>query len=333
MWKFGVLKSSKADSANVGPLATEEHTSAGRHIPEKATEKSLKSDGKFSPDGDGTKAPRTAEDVPIEGESLVKSAPPEDLVAMHVSVTGQKIPATDENGKTESPTASIELPAFPEAMWKKMNAEDGSKAAVSFMNTWLTFVTDRRGQAAWASSRETKLLAHLENDQQRSAAAQELLKHDQLEAGQRLLLMAEAVMMSRAIRSQFSGWTKLASIVPWILGVSILLSSIFVFAGLFLVWQGRLNGLEMALLAFVFALIAISPATLLLIGRPLEGLDKWTPDAMFNAGKDETEKKTGVTKPGETEKPGDTETGGAAKPGEPEKPAATERPVTPVKKP
>jgi hypothetical protein len=34
----------------------------------------------------------------------------------------------------------------------------------------------------------------------------------------------------------------------------------------------------MAVLVFVFALMAISPATLLLIGRPLKGLDEWSPN-------------------------------------------------------
>lgn len=323
MWKFGVQTFSKTDSAHGGPLATEEHTSAGRHIPEKAAEDSPKSDGKLDPAGEGAKVPWTAEDVLTEGEDLVKSAPPEDLAAMHSSVSGKMITATAANGKTETPTASTstELPAFPEAMWNKLTGEAGSTAAVSFMETWLKFVTDRRGQASWSLSRETRLLAHLENDQERSAAAQALLKQDELEVGQRLLLMAEAVMMARAIRGQFSGWTKLARVVPGILILSILVNSIFVLAGLYLVWQGKLNGLEMSLLAFVFALTAISPATLLLIGRPLEGLDKWTPDAMFNAGKEETEKKTGVTKPGESGKPGDTETDVVTKPSEPEKPA------------
>ena len=51
----------------------------------------------------------------------------------------------------------------------------------------------------------------------------------------------------------------------------------FVAALFVLLFLGRINGWEMAVLAFVFALMAVSPATLLLIGRPLKGLDEWSP--------------------------------------------------------
>lgn len=243
-------------------------------------------------------------------------APAGDLTAWYKGIVDALVRAPDGKSVTAS---SPDLPAFPAAMWEKMNADDGSKAALTFMASWLMFVTDRRGQAAWTVSRETRLLAHLESEQERSAAAKKLLKQDILEAQQRHLLMAEAVMMGRAVRSQFSAWTKLAGSVPWILVLSIMVNAICVFAGLIIVSQGRLNGLEMALLAFVFALTAVSPATLLLIGRPLAGLDKWTPDALFNAGRDETENKTGVTKPAQPEKRGDAQTEGVKKSGETEK--------------
>lgn len=48
-----------------------------------------------------------------------------------------------------------------------------------------------------------------------------------------------------------------------------------------LVRQGRLNGNEMAVLAFDFSLDAFYQP-LCCIGRPLEGLDKWSPAAQVN---------------------------------------------------
>ncbi len=93
--------------------------------------------------------------------------------------------------------------------------------------------------------------------------------------------------MSKAVTEQFSTWSKLAKGVRWLLVLSILLSSAFVVGGFYLLDRQRIDGWQMAVLAFIFALTAISPATLLLIGRPLAGLDKWTPDAMFGGEKKE----------------------------------------------
>jgi hypothetical protein len=44
-------------------------------------------------------------------------------------------------------------------------------------------------------------------------------------------------------------------------------------AGVWLANQDKLNGIELSILVFVLALFVISPAVLLLLERPLKGVD------------------------------------------------------------
>lgn len=207
---------------------------------------------------------------------------------------------------TSAAVTSSDMPTPPDAIWSRMTEGDRSKAGLAYMDSWIKYTTDRKGKAAWTPTRETTLLAHV-SDGERSGHAKLLLSQQARESDERIKLLAEAVEMSKAVTKQFAEWTKLARRVPNLLILSIILSSLFVAGGLYLVDRQRLSGLEMGLLAFVFALMAISPATLLLIGRPLKGLDSWTPDSMFKAGKEEKkeEGKEAEDTPAEAKKPGE----------------------------
>lgn len=164
------------------------------------------------------------------------------------------------------------VPEFSDTVWESMDAGTRSQAASSVVRSWLKYFTSRKAQAKWNGSRMSALMAQL-NPNDRAAAASKLLESE--------------VSMAKAIEVQFDAWTKLARKVPWLLLLTTVISALLVAACLYLVDRGRLDGWQLVFLIFVLALTAISPATLLLVGRPLAGLDKWTPDAIFGGGKED----------------------------------------------
>lgn len=325
MWNVEVLVSPRSD----GDKVFKDLESAGWNIRREAIENgSVRAHGAFSTPGELGRALQAAQDAPADFEPVDMDhiiAPDKgteynskvigDLLGK--SGDGAAVPASSKKG-APTPTG---LPAIPDSVWSKMEPAVQSKVAKELIEKWVEFTADRRQQAAWAPSREAALLAHLEGEE-RSKAVRQLLAQDASLSAKRVEVLAEAVLMSGAIREQFSAWTSLAGRAPRLLVLSTIFSSAFIGASLYLVSQSRLNGSEMGLLAFIFTLAAISPATLLLIGRPLAGLDKWTPDAMFKAGKAEDTDK-------DQTKPGVGDAGAATTPGAPTAPPATGSKVPP----
>lgn len=180
---------------------------------------------------------------------------------------------------------------FPSSVWEAMDKQTRSRTAAKMVTRWVDYLTDRREQVAWADSRENRLLAHVADDGARSVIAGHLLSEEFRAAAHRADMAKASVEMAMAIKVQFEGWTKLAGKVPALLGWSIFVSCLFVAAGVWLVWQQRINGIELLVLLFMAILSAVSPAVLLLLGRPLKGLDSWTPDSVLGKGKDPAEQK------------------------------------------
>lgn len=203
--------------------------------------------------------------------------------------------ASEQSGPPKRITAAdaglAAAPAVPELVWKSLSPADKQALSKEFVEHAVEFATNRQMSAAWNhDSEETALLAHLEAQQRQDIALQLLQRRGGLSTEnvrseqigndfqhERVMLMKQAVAASEETTKHLIEWRKLSHrVVPFLVATT-MFGSLLVLVALDLVRQGRLNGLEMALLAFVFALMAISPATLLLIGRPLEGLDKWRP--------------------------------------------------------
>lgn len=92
---------------------------------------------------------------------------------------------------------------------------------------------------------------------------------------QRVLLMKQAVASAIEVNRHLWTWRGLAWCVPVLLLGTLLAT--FNIAYRLLDKVQNIDGWQLAALLFVLALVAISPATLLLIGRPLKGLDEWNP--------------------------------------------------------
>lgn len=201
-------------------------------------------------------------------------------------------PASDAVERHKASDAGLTgLPNVPAMVWNSLTHADKQAAAKDLVTRAIEFSADRQVGAAWSqATRETTLLAHLDAPQRQSIAARLLeqqggLSEEQIRSvtlandfqQQRVNLMEKAVAAAEESTEHLKAWRTLSHVVvPFLLATTIF-GGFLVLRALDLVSQGRLNGIEMALLAFVFALVAISPATLLLIGRPLEGLDKWRP--------------------------------------------------------
>lgn len=72
-------------------------------------------------------------------------------------------------------------------------------------------------------------------------------------------------------------WRSLAGWAPWFLLGTLIFSAALSGFGMWATYQGSISALDLSVLIFVLALFAISPAVLLLLERPLAGLDNWKP--------------------------------------------------------
>jgi hypothetical protein len=76
-----------------------------------------------------------------------------------------------------------------------------------------------------------------------------------------------------SVRSGIDQWRKLAKVAPWFMGAALVISVAILVGAFLLVKWGHLNGYQFAVVIFVCALFVVSPATLLLLERPLRGID------------------------------------------------------------
>lgn len=195
--------------------------------------------------------------------------------------------AAEEPEKKDGPQPNA-FPTIPEYLWKSLNPESQDELAKKLVE----YVVNRPDTAAYGSSfDDAALFAHL-NPADRPDHAKKILeqKHgmtgDQVRREllvdefqiERVNLMKQAVASAVEINEHLKKWRTLSeNVVPFLVW-STAAAAAFVLALFALVFLGRISGWEMAVLVFVFALMAVSPATLLLVGRPLKGLDEWSPN-------------------------------------------------------
>lgn len=92
--------------------------------------------------------------------------------------------------------------------------------------------------------------------------------------------------------NQRKQWTGLAKFAPVLLVLSLVASVAGSVAAFILTGDGHLNGYQLPLILFVLALVAISPSALLLLERPLKGLDSWSPGGKVEEDANEADSKT-----------------------------------------
>jgi hypothetical protein len=98
-----------------------------------------------------------------------------------------------------------------------------------------------------------------------------------LPTGEHQLYLAEVVKLAAEVNHQVRVWRKLALPAVILMVVGIVAAGGFTYKGFQLVSNGKMNGYELVVVIFVLALVAISPAVLLLLQRPLKSVDEWSP--------------------------------------------------------
>lgn len=108
-----------------------------------------------------------------------------------------------------------------------------------------------------------------------------------IELGQkRLAVVDEQLEVSRELRRGMAEWRSLAKKAPKFLLGGLVVGTCLLVAAVALTWKDKINGVELGVVVFTAALFAISPAVLLLIERPLAGLDKYSPSGSANGDGD-----------------------------------------------
>lgn len=114
---------------------------------------------------------------------------------------------------------------------------------------------------------------------------------------QRIELMEQAVASAKEVNAHLHTWGRLGQYVPVLLTGTVIASFVLVFRLLALLGTKTIDAWELVLLIFVLSLMAVSPATLLLIGRPLKGLDEWSPSKTAEAAAGDTPAAGGADTP------------------------------------
>ncbi|QOD05999.1 hypothetical protein [Pseudarthrobacter sp. BIM B-2242] len=198
-----------------------------------------------------------------------------------------KSPKTPEDPPKEAAQKAEPFPAIPEYLWKTLKPDNQDELAKKLVE----YAINRADIAAYGSGfDDAALFAHLELsersglakkviEQKHGMAAEQVKREDLVNEFQteRVNLMKSAVLTAGEVNLHLAKWRELSGNVWPLLRVSSIIAGVFVLVSFALVFVGRISGWELAVLAFVFALMAVSPATLLLIGRPLKGLDEWSP--------------------------------------------------------
>lgn len=223
------------------------------------------------------------------GAPLVNAHDPE-------STTPDPPPSDDATKKPSKPTEEPEkdpvktseaFPDIPEYIWKTLKPDSQDELVKKLVE----YRVDRSDAAAYGSSfDDAALFAHLEVSERSGLAKQVIEQKHGMAAEQvrrealvnefqteRVNLMKKAVITAGEVNLHLMKWRDLSGNVWPLLRLSSIIAGVFVLVSFALVFVGRISGWELAVLAFVFALMAVSPATLLLIGRPLKGLDEWSP--------------------------------------------------------
>lgn len=164
----------------------------------------------------------------------------------------------------------------------------------------------------WASSPEHALFESLDKKAQADLAlrwleasagisedARRAASSAALESALRVERYREFTGLVRGLRKDRDVWRRLAPVAVGLLVAALVVGFLFSWIVLGKIGEPGLNGWEAALLIFVFALVAVSPAVLLLLERPLAGIDAWSPGPLKEppATKDKDTEADGAAEP------------------------------------
>jgi hypothetical protein len=216
-------------------------------------------------------------------------------------------PGVASSGDAEVLSADAQIKII-EMYWGALDAELQKTVAEQYFQSQRERELARSGSAAWGAASDWVLL----NTADKGGDAQRRLASAMLESRYGVLTQQGQTAMERArveiakagvatadsLQKSIDQWTALAKAAPWFMGAALVISVAILGGAFLLVKSGQLNGYEFPLAIFVCALFVVSPATLLLLGRPLRGIDnaslsgKSSDDANGKSGSDTASPKT-----------------------------------------
>jgi hypothetical protein len=252
---------------------------------------------------------------------------------------GVKQPAGDGNGASspEATIAAVEtVLGDPEKIWRHLGADKDELAAEQIRALYADRAQFAR-RSQWALAPELALL-ELVTEEERPVLASHVLevranltasdeslrashadlaaKRVELDArrveleGERVALAHEGIETAKEMRRHMVRWRKLAGLAPWFLAATTLFAMAAIGYMLVELMPGDdVSDVAAPIAIFALAVFAISPAVLLLLERPLKGLDDWMP-----GGKPSGEKDESGTSSGSSAKDGSGSTGNATAP-------------------
>lgn len=229
------------------------------------------------------------------GQVNLESPSQADRQSMIGAATGQ---ASATAAAQTSPTAGATsypaqptMPDIPEQIFDALGHQRDAVARELVEELKKSLKSQRTG-TLWLASREAALFSELDGAQRTDIAKKTFT--------QRLGIAEQGVAMA----------TELVTAVKWWRYISI--AAILIFVALIIVSVQLISqhmkdnsGLEFAAIIFALALFCASPATLLLLQRPLKGLDEWSPSKATEekkapASTDTTQAGTATTTPATT---------------------------------
>ena len=253
------------------------------------------SSGRGSATGTGTPAPGTGEeetDAADEGGATDAPAP-----STSGAVNGGRV--------LTRPSAGVEN--LQDRLWESLDVDSQALFASRYFSQDLNRHDEARQGRTWLAAADMVLLENL-NQADDPTIVKELyvdliraranLPTDDDKAAnvKRRQLVDQVMDANKRVLHSMDQWLDLAKRAPAILVGTLLASIALVIEAFDLTRNDKLDGLALAVIVFVLALFAISPAVLLLLQRPLAGLDKWMPGSTAKA-EGESEAASAADKP------------------------------------
>ncbi|MCV7092642.1 hypothetical protein [Mycobacterium interjectum] len=244
----------------------------------------------------GYEPPRQVRPWDLDVGSTLRRLPPATILHMTQTTPGQ-ILAIPESEPTEPPDSSTAADGGPGdrgasdttvtlAMLDVLESPDRKKIAKTYLEQLIA-------RQDWRGMADKELLTQLQSELRKDPADQvvhcesltalteEMLRSKAgLTSKQHAAFLQKRVDLVDQLKKDLVTWRKLAWWAIGILLFGVATSIAFTSWGFILVSDSKLKGYELTVLIFVLALVTISPPVLLLLQRPLKGMDNWSPSPM-----------------------------------------------------
>lgn len=212
---------------------------------------------------------------------------------------GETTEAPGDQASELAQTISAGLPALDVVLklWNFIDDNDRKQLAKAVVENLYTDRSTYARSVRWSLSPDAEMWAYLEGRDRTRLASGALkerlgladhqvdLAQTEVEIRQTSVKVAEESVkqqkvvtdMLKEFLEHLKMWTSLASHGRAMLWFSVVASLALLIATLVWVWRDDVDPWVFPAATFALALFAISPAVLLILGRPLKGLDEWKP--------------------------------------------------------